>query len=103
MGYPGSGCTVIFATQEQLRELIERAVQKAVADAFETQTAGFEMRRSWLSNREAMAEFGFSRSTLARWRRSGRLRYSKQGSLVLYKRTDFEILLDAGLRRGTNQ
>ena len=100
MDYPGAGCTVVVATEGQLREFIDQSVRKAVADAFETRTADLEMRREWLSNREVMAEFGWSRSTLARMRKSGKLPYSKGGSLIHYRRADVEAMLEAGMRRG---
>lgn len=48
----------------------------------------------WLSNKEARATLGVSKTTLARWRESGRLRFSKVGRLVFYHSDDLEALLN---------
>ncbi len=92
---------IIVASDSRIREIVEQAVQSAVQTALDQHWADLQMRREWLSNGEAMAELGVSRSTLARWRKSGRLPYSKQNSLLFYRRCDIEKMLAAGLRNHT--
>ena len=92
---------IIVASDSRIREIVEQAVQSAVQKALDSHWADLQMRRQWLSNGEAMAELGVSRSTLARWRKSGQLPYSKSGSLVFYRRSDIEQMLAAGLRNHT--
>ena len=89
---------ILIVAENRIRAIVEQSVQIAVQKALDTHLADLQMRRKWLSNAEAMRELGLSRSTLARWRKSGRLPYSKSGSLVFYRRSDVERMLSAGLR-----
>jgi excisionase family DNA binding protein len=49
--------------------------------------------KAYLTNAEARDYLGLSRSTLARLRSSGALKYSKVGSNVFYALVDIEDLL----------
>ena len=88
---------IVLVAENQLEGLIGEWVQRAVHTALDSHIADLEMRREWLSNGEAMREFDVSRSTLARWRKSGRLPFSKQGGLLFYRRSDIDDMLAEGL------
>ena len=53
--------------------------------------------KSWLTNKEAQDYLGLSKPTLARYRASGALPYSKVGSSVYYRLVDVEALLERNL------
>ena len=49
--------------------------------------------KPWLNQRECEKYCGVSKATLARWRASGLLAYSKIGQLLFYRREDVDTLL----------
>ena len=50
----------------------------------------------WLNPREVSKEFGFSTSTLAKWRMSKlNLPFSKIGKYIRYKRSDVEAFIES--------
>lgn len=55
-----------------------------------------EFLKEWLSPQDVKSEFGFSTSTLAKWRmdRKG-LKYSKIGKYIRYKRSDIEAFIES--------
>ena len=53
--------------------------------------------KEWLSNREAMAFLGLSKTTLQRYRTSGRLPYAKLGGSIFYRYSDLVSVLEANL------
>lgn len=56
-------------------------------------------KKEWLTNREAMYFLGVSRATMQRYRRDGRILYSKIGSGSLrYRRADLVAFLEAHIR-----
>ena len=57
--------------------------------------------KKWLTNAETMAYLGLSRATLARYRASGKLLYSKIGSCIYCHVDDLEELLECNrVRKG---
>ena len=53
-------------------------------------------KRDWMSPLEVSKEFGFSVSTLAKWRMKNlHLKYSKMGKYIKYKRSDIVAFLEA--------
>lgn len=89
-GIAGAARLVVL-TEEQARSLIAEEIQAHLA--------GHEHERvntpakAYLTNREACEYLGLSRSTLARLRGDGTLRYSKLGANVFYALADIEALL----------
>lgn len=71
---------------------VERAVEKARAEWDRERTAapGF----GYIENDEAMRLLNLSRPTLARYRKDGRLPFSRVGSKVYYKLADIEALME---------
>lgn len=55
-------------------------------------------KRDWLSPVDVSREYGFSISTLAKFRMSNKhLRYFKTGKYIKYKRSDIEDFLNANV------
>ena len=53
-------------------------------------------KKEWLNPREVNKEFGFSTSTLAKWRMNNlNLPFSKMGKYIRYKRSDIEAFLES--------
>ena len=51
--------------------------------------------KAWLTPREVKEEYGFSTSTLAKWRMNSlNLKYSKMGKYIRYRRSDIEIFIE---------
>ena len=49
----------------------------------------------WLTPKEVYKEFGFSTSTLAKWRMNKiNLKFSKMGKYIRYARSDIEAFLE---------
>lgn len=52
--------------------------------------------KEWLAPQEARKEFGFSISTLAKWRMDNiNLPFSKMGKYIRYKRSDIEAFIES--------
>ena len=63
-------------------------------EAIKTITA--TIQKEWINPLEVHKEFGFSISTLAKWRMSNKyLKYSKLGKYIKYKRSDIIDFLKA--------
>ena len=83
----------------QLLMLIEERVRSIIGEEIRAQMRGAHgesaapREKAYLTNREACEYLGLSRSTMARLRSSGALKYSKVGSRVFYALTDIEALL----------
>ena len=78
---------------QQIESLIEQALAKHLRPLLKP-TASV-----WLSNEQARAYLGgVSKATLARWRRDGRLPYSKVGGVLTYRRDDLDAFLEAHRR-----
>jgi len=53
------------------------------------------IKKDWLNPQETSKEFGFSTSTLAKWRMQKiNLVFSKTGKYIKYKRSDVEKFLE---------
>ncbi|MCD6433838.1 MAG: helix-turn-helix domain-containing protein [Sulfurimonas sp.] len=54
------------------------------------------IQKEWINPNEVHQEFGFSVSTLAKWRMKNlHLKYSKMGKYIKYKRSDIVAFLEA--------
>ena len=54
------------------------------------------IQKEWINPNEVHKEFGFSVSTLAKWRMSHlHLKFSKVGKYIKYKRSDIVAFLEA--------
>ena len=56
------------------------------------------IKKEWINPSETSQEFGFSISTLAKWRMSNKnLPFSKVGKYIKYRRADVEAFLNSNL------
>ena len=56
------------------------------------------IQREWINPNEVHQEFGFSVSTLAKWRMKNlHLKFSKMGKYIKYKRSDIETFLNSNI------
>jgi len=54
-------------------------------------------KKEWLNPKEVYQEFGFSTSTLAKWRMNNlNLSFSKMGKYIRYKRDDIIDFIESG-------
>ena len=57
-----------------------------------------EIIKEWLKPQEVSKEFGFSISTLAKWRMDNKnLKFSKMGKYIRYNRADIEAFIKSNL------
>lgn len=55
-------------------------------------------QKQWLNPNEVFIEYGFSISTLAKWRMENKyLSFSKIGKYIKYNRTDIEVFLNGNI------
>jgi excisionase family DNA binding protein len=84
-----------------MQHMLDQAVARAVKPQNSNPEKTTQSEKPWLTNAEAMAYLGLSRPTLSRYRATGRLRYSKIGKNIYYRRSDIEAILESSLRSST--
>jgi len=89
---------LIITSKSDLQDLIEASVREAINSSSDIQKKDGDRPKPWMTNREAQAFYGLSKSTLQRYRNSGRLPFSKIGGRVYYRRSDMVRLLEENLR-----
>ena len=89
---------LLRAFARDLTRAIEPMIREAIQSALPASDA-VRPGKGWLTNAETMTYLGLSRPTLARYRKDGRLPYSKVGSSVFYRLADVEALLEANAVR----
>lgn len=61
-------------------------------------TMNEKQNKDWLNPKEVNREFGFSISTLAKWRMDNKnLSFSKIGKYIKYKRADIQAFLNSNM------
>lgn len=61
-------------------------------------TMNEKQNKDWLNPKEVNQEFGFSVSTLAKWRMDNKnLSFSKIGKYIKYKRADIQAFLNSNV------
>ena len=80
--------------ERALREAAERVLRE-VAPRFRLDERD-RPGKNWLTNPEAQAYLGLSKATLARYRATGKLPYSKVGSSVYYHVAAIERMIEGG-------
>ena len=72
---------MVTSKQNETKKLITQSIQK-----------------EWINPKEAHQEYGFSISTLAKWRMNNlHLPYSKIGKYIKYKRSNIEAYLNTNI------
>ncbi len=95
---------LVLIPEARLRALLEEAGEKVARRVLKGATdpaAAARLDKDWLTNAEACRYLGLSKPTLARYRASGKLPYSKVGSNVYYRRGDVEALIERGHNAAT--
>ncbi len=89
---------VIVTSKKDLQRIVNASVEAATARVLSQvqQTASGGMKE-WLSNKETQAFLGLSKTSLQRYRSSGRLPFSKIGGNIYYKYSDLVAVLEANL------
>ena len=84
-----------MSTERALTRLafrVRQGVDEALGELAATSDGTTSETDVQINNREAMALLGVSRSTLQRYRSSGRIPYAVCGGRVRYRRSDVEAL-----------
>ena len=85
---------VIVASTSDLTRIISASVEAATKKAVSTVPMLSQGAKDWLTNKEAMEFLGLSKTTLQRYRASGRLPYSKIGGNIYYQYSDLIAILE---------
>jgi Helix-turn-helix domain len=91
---------LIVATTAEIRNLIREELSDADKKQRTVERTP-DPQSEWISNRNTLKEFDWSRATLQRHRASGRLPFSKVGQSIFYRRDDLNSLLEQNFRRQT--
>jgi hypothetical protein len=86
---------LIVTSKDDLKHLIDRSVERAVARSLDDFDALSEdATKEWLTNKEAQSFLGLSKATLQRYRDNGILPYSKVRTNIYYRYDDLVAVLE---------
>ena len=88
---------VIVTSKKDLQRIVNASVEAATAKVISQVQPVASGLKEWLTNREAMDFLGLSKTSLQRYRSSGRLPFSKIGGNIYYKYSDLVAVLEANL------
>ncbi len=88
---------LIVTTKKDLQRIVNASVEAATAKVLSQVQPVASGPKEWLTNREAMGFLGLSKTSLQRYRSSGRLPFSKIGGNIYYKYSDLVAVLEANL------
>ncbi len=89
---------VIVTSKADLQRIVHASVEAATAKILShTQPTPSGGPKEWLTNREAMDFLGLSKTSLQRYRSSGRLPFSKMGGNIYYRYADLVAVLEENL------
>lgn len=84
---------IIVTKRETLLELISEVVREELEALMKNKNVSGN-ENEVLTNKQAMKHLHVSRSTLQRWRNSGKLSYRKVEGKILYTKSDLNKLLE---------
>lgn len=86
---------LIITTPEDLRAIVRDEVAGLLAEGEPAGRDGTDSfgRKDWLTNSEARAYLGLSKTTLQRYRDNNVVAFAKVGSIIWYRRSDLDRLL----------
>ena len=91
-----------LTSPEEITDAVEVAVERLASKLqLAPPQANSTLSKDWLNQGECEKYCGVSKATLARWRVSGLLTYSKIGQLLFYRREDVDALLASQNQRPT--
>ena len=85
---------IIITKPADLQRIIDASVEAATAKVISRILPSDATPKEWLTNREAMDFLGLSKTTLQRYRVSGRLPFSKIGGNIYYRYADLVSVLE---------
>ena len=85
---------IVVTSTSDLQKIVDASVEAATTKLLARIHPSNSSPKEWLTNREAMDFLGLSKTTLQRYRTSGRLPYSKIGGNIYYQYTDLVSLLE---------
>ena len=88
---------VIVTSKKDLQRIVDASVEAATAKVLARLKPSAAGPKAWLTNKETMAFLGLSKTSLQRYRASGRLAYSKIGGNIYYKYSDLVAVLEENL------
>ena len=88
---------ILVTSQEDLQRIVDASVEAATSRLLARLPREESRQKAWLTNREAMAYLGLSKTTLQRYRTSGSLPYAKIGGNIFYRYEDLAAVLEAHL------
>ncbi len=88
---------VVVSSQADLRQIIRDELRTTLPPLLADLKPTASGPKEWLTNREAMDFLGLSKTSLQRYRSSGRLPFSKIGGNIYYKYSDLVAVLEANL------
>lgn len=91
---------IVVTSSRELQRLIGHTMRAALEVAFARREYNVSAPKEWLTNKEAMEFLGLSKTSLQRFRKAGRLPFSKMGGSIYYRYSDLVSILENNLRRG---
>ena len=88
---------VIVTSKRDLQRIVNASVEAATAKVLSQVQQAASGPKEWLTNREAMAFLGLSKTSLQRYRSSGRLPFSKIEGSIFYRYADLLAVLEANI------
>ena len=90
---------VIVTSKKDLQRIVNASVEAATAKILAQVQPAASGPKEWLTNREAMAFLGLSKTSLQRYRSSGRLPFSKIEGSIFYRYADLVAVLEENLQQ----
>lgn len=90
---------IVVTSTSDLQRIVDASVEAATAKVLSRVKNREGKPKEWLTNREAMDYLGLSKATLQRYRKSGRLPYSKIGGNIYYRFEDLAAILEENMVR----
>ncbi len=88
---------LVITTKSELQRIVDASVEAATAKVLARLNPTNSGPKEWLTNKETMAFLGLSKTSLQRYRVSGRLTFSKIGGNIYYRYADLVAVLEANL------
>ena len=85
---------LIVTSKSDLQRIVYASVEAATVKLLSRIQPAASGPKEWLTNKEAMDFLGLSKTTLQRYRTSGKLPYSKIGGNIYYRYEDLVAILE---------
>ena len=89
---------LVITSKADLQRIVDASVEAATVKLLSRIQPAASGPKEWLTNKEAMDFLGLSKTSLQRYRASGRLPYSKIGGNIYYRYADLVAVLEENLK-----